>query len=431
MKRVALLLLLLLLPGVQAYHESQLEVYDISWDGSANVTIITVIHGPESVLNRTRASVEQLGLENATGLIVGQVASRFSQYGFTLENATAEIDLDFNGSIRTVVRGVIRNFARYYSYDDTWEVYLDVFRTWELSSLRLTNETVLLENTFIVNLPEGAELVSLTEGQVDVQVQNGSVVIRSRVTLPNTTATGGPFVIQYRGRPGVENYTVWSMRIYNNLTIMSNQSVLEALEEYVSPEPYINYLRLSILYQGVQNAEQDLYSRYVQAFGARGVRVVGGSVEILNVNSTGPLAVRYRLVLLNLTRNVNGTYVYTYDPALEMGRITFTHRLMAQVEEYKRTRITLDGGTFLEVPEGFTRTLNGNLVRMEVVKLADNEVLIESEVLLRYGLTEEDYNRLMEGLEEVEFRFTLPEEKTCGPGMLVVLALLPLLRKKA
>jgi len=464
MKRQLLIFLLTLglvtgtVSAANGFHEVQKEEYWVSWDGGANVTIDTVLYSPAELLNRTKESILEVGIENATKLFASQTAQKLAQEGLTLKNATAEI-IGYNstGPLETIVRGYIPNLAKYYSYDGTWEISLDVLRIADLYQLDPTkiNGSVMLENTFTVHLPEGARVTALPENyssasngsyvKINVLKKGNEVVISSVIYFARGVTYGDiqkiygkprAFIIQYRGRSGEENAPTWGMEILNNITVERNQTLFDSVEKYLEPESYVNYLKVQIAYQGVDKAEQALYQRYAEAFQRQGVAVKGGRVRILNLNGTGPLIVEYHLVLQNFTREVNGSYVYAYNPKLELGTMQFLNRLDANVNETKVTRIKLpEGAKFTEIPNDIIIELNGNRVTMKVEKVRDNEVLIKSSVFLRYGTPLKDYQSLMAKVpDEVEFKYTLAEESSkggiCGPAFIVPLAITPLLVRR-
>lgn len=458
---IALLFFGVLSGGVLAsddYKEVQKNEYWVSWNGSANVTLITTVYSPESLLNKTRESIAQMGLENATKAFVTQMAQRLSQEGYYLKNATGEI-IGYNstGPLTTIIRGEIPNFAKYYSYGDVWEITLDVLRVADLAQIDPTkmNGSMTLENYFIVHLPKGAKITEIPNNYsaqsngsyIKIQVStNGTTVyvhsiihFAKGVTYSDIQAIYGQpraFVIQYKGKAGVENYTTWEMRIYNNITVQENQTVFDSVEEYIKPESYINYLKFQITYQGVQQAEQSLYQKYAQSFQVQGVGVKSGSVKILNLNSTGPLIVKYHFILTNFTHRINGTYVYAYDPKLELGNMQFLNRLDAAINETKITKFILpEGAKFTELPNDINIELNGSFVKMTVKKVNDREVIVTSNVYLRYGTPVNAYQTLMAKVpNRVEFKYTLSEKESsngiCGPALLVGLALLPLLYRR-
>jgi hypothetical protein len=455
------LILVLLLSGIllgsvsatEGFHELQKEEYWVGCNGGANVTLDTVLYGPADLLNRTKESILEVGIENASRLFASQTAQKLAQQGLNLKNATAQI-IGYNstGPLETIVRGYIPNFAKYYSYDGTWEVTLDVLRVADLYQLDPTkiNGSIFLENTFTVHLPEGAEITTLPENysstsngsyvKIGVVKRGNTVVIKSTIYFAKGVSYGDiqkiygkprAFVIAYHGKPGRENATTWKMAIFNNITIQTNQTVFDSVEKYVEPEDYVNYLKAQIAYQRVEKAEQGLYQKYAQEFQAQGARVVSGGVKILNLNSTGPLVVQYHFVLQNFTREVNGTYLYSYDPKLELGTMQFLNRLDANVNETKITRFVLpEGAKFVKLPADIAVEMKGNRVIMKVKKVSDREIVVRSEVFLRYGTPLKDYQTLMEKVpDSVEFGYTLSGEKggICGPALIMALAIVPLL----
>ncbi|AIU70646.1 hypothetical protein TEU_10050 [Thermococcus eurythermalis] len=457
---VAILLAGIVAGGVSAsseYKEVQENEYWVSWDGSANVSLKTTLYGPEEALNGTKESILEVGVENATRMFLSQKQQALSRLGLTLENATVEISgHDTTGPITVAISGVIPGLARYYSYDDAWEVSLDVLRVLDLSQFDPTtiNGSMHLENYFTVHLPEGAEVKNVTKGfkvesggsyiQLDVEVDGTTITAHSVIYFKDGVTTDdltvlysklGPVTIKYGGKAGVEEYSTWVMRIYNNITVDEDRTILESVEEYVEPESYVNYLKAQFAYLGLQQAEQSLYQSYARTFQSRGVNVLSGNVSIQNVESTGPLVVRYRWNLQGFVSKVNDTYIYEYDPRLEFGNISFSHRLNAALNETKVTRIKLpEGYEFTKLPGNIEAKTDAGSVVMKVTKLSENEVLIESNVYLRYGVPADDYRALMAQVpEKVEFGYVVKAEEAsgvCGPAFVVGLAVLPLLLRR-
>ena len=143
------------------YREVQKNEYIVHWDGSADVILRTIVYSPEDMVNATKKSIVEMGIENATNLFVSQKTQALAGLGLTLENATGEI-IGYNttGPLETVIRGKLLNFARYYSYDGIWEITLDALRISDLVKINplAVNGSIHLENYFTVKLPEGAEL---------------------------------------------------------------------------------------------------------------------------------------------------------------------------------------------------------------------------------------------------------------------------------
>ncbi len=457
---VALLLVGLLAGSVSAageYKEVQKNEYWVSWDGSANATLVSIVYGPSEMLNQTKASILKMGIQNATKVFVSQEAQKLSQMGLTLKNATGEI-IGYNttGPLETVIKGRILNFARYYSYDNVWEIALDALRVADLSQINPTaiNGSMYLENYFTVHLPAGARLKNVTKGfkvesngsyiLLDVKVEGNTIFTHSIVYLKKGVTKEDlmvlysklePVMIQYTGKKGVENYTTWEMKIYNNITVQGNQTVLDTTEEYIKPEAYINYVKVQFAYEGLQKAEQSLYEKYAQQFQNEGVQVLGGRVSILNANTSGPLIVKYHWVLKGFVSKVNGTYVYAYDPKLELGSMNFPYRLNAAINETKVTRISLPTGyKFTSIPSDIDVKTRAGSVTMKVQRLSDREILITSNVYIAYGVPADAYKAFMAKVpNKVEFKYEVTAEEgsggkgICGPAAIVGLAVLPLL----
>ena len=467
MRRIGLLMIFLILAGLLSgtvlagsdYKEVQKNEYTVHWDGSANVTLRTIVYSPEEMLNATKESIIKMGIENATKLFISQATQALAGLGLTLENATGEIvGYNTTGPLETIIRGRLLGFARYYSYDGVWEITLDALRISDLVKInpRAINGSINLENYFTIELPEGAELKNLTKGFkveangsyiiLDTREEGRKIFVHSVIYLKKGVSQGDlrvlysklePVIITYTGKPGKENYTTWDMVIRNNITIKGNSTILDTVEEYREPRDYVNYLKVQFISRGVKNAERSLYQKYVQQFQTEGIRVVNGTVRLHNLNSTGPLIVEYHWVLRGLIKYVNGSYVYNYNPKLELGTLNFPYRLTVAINETKITRITLpDGYRFTYVPDNISITSKAGKVTMKIERVNDREVLIKSNVYLPYGVPAKDYKELMAKVPaRVEFRYTenVKEKKTggiCGPAIFVGLIIIPLVIRR-
>ncbi|MCD6372866.1 MAG: CGP-CTERM sorting domain-containing protein [Thermococcus sp.] len=462
MRKVAFALLLILglnvfawpALGAEGYSEKLEQNYTVYWDGSADIKFVTTYYGPSEIVNKTKESMLKMGLENATTMLVQQQVQVLSQLGLTLVNASGEI-LGYNdtGPLVLIVTGKILDFAKYYSYDNVWEIELDLLRVNALSQIDPTkfNESFDFDNYYVIALPEGAKITKLppdyrqeSQGSyvfIDVNATDNTVRIHSRVHLSENVTMedlnriyGSPqaFLIQYTGREGAEgNYTTWLLNVYNNLTVKDESSTLDTLEEYIEPESYINYLKFQIMMQGEASMVQSVYQSYERAFTQQGVEVKDWNITLENVNSTGPLRLRLHWVLANYTKYSNGEYIYTYDPTLGLNAIPTLNRINAAINQTVTTRITLPKGSkFTQIPDDIALEANGSKVLMKVEKVSDNEIVIKSHVFIRYGMKKEDYSALMSKVPtQLEFKYTLPEkgsEGICGPALITGLVLIPL-----
>ena len=462
MRKVAFALLLILglslfawpALGAEGYSEKLEQNYIVHWDGSADIKFVTTYYGPPEMVNKTKESIIKMGVENATNMFVQQQVQALSQQGLTLVNATGEIrGYNSTGPLVMIVTGRILDFAKYYSYDDVWEIDLDLLRVSELSQIDPTklNESFDFDNYYVITLPEDARITKLppdyrqeSQGSyvfIDVNATGNTVWIHSRVHLTENITMedlnrlyGSPqaFVIQYTGRKGTEgNYTTWLLNIYNNVTVGEETTVLDTLDEYIEPKSYINYLKLQIMMQGEASIIQSIYQSYAQEFQQQGVEIKDWNITLENINSTGPLRVRLHWVLANYTKYANGEYTYTYDPTLGLNSIPTLNRINAAINQSVITRITLpEGSKFTQIPNDIDLEANGSKVIMKVEKVSDNEIIIKSHVFIRYGMKKEDYSALMSQVPtQLEFKYTLAEKSSggiCGPALIVGLALVPL-----
>ncbi|WP_297520005.1 CGP-CTERM sorting domain-containing protein [Thermococcus sp.] len=466
MKKFAFVLMLIfalsVLPGSVlaqsgGYSEKLQQTYIVSWDGSANVTFITTFYGPPELLNQTKGSIAQMGIENATRLFVQQQVQALAKQGITLVNATGEIKgYNTTGPLVSIVRGKALNVAKYYSYDGVWEIDLDLLRTADLAGIDPTkfNQSFDFDNYYIVQLPQGAKIKEVPPSYrkesngsyvfIQTNVTGETVEIHSHVhfarnvTMSDIQAIYGQpkaFVIQYTGRKGSEgNYTTWVLSVINNITVGKDVTIMNTTQEYLRPESYINYLKMQIMYQGEERIIQSIYQSYAKSFQEEGVGVKSWDIKLLNVNSTGPLVVKLNWELTNYTKYSNGSYVYTYDPTLGLNKIPSLNRLEAEINQTVVTHITLpDGAKFTQIPKDINIDANGSRVIMRVKKVSDRELVITSQVFLRYGMKTHDYSAMMAKVPtQVEFKYTMSEKSggICGPAAILGLAVIPLVLRR-
>ncbi len=465
MKRLVLGVLLLLGIGLilgpalalEPYSEKQEQYYTVHEDGSANVTFVKTFYGPGDLLNKTKESILNMSLENATRLLIDQEKQTLSKLGLTVENASLEIKgYNTTGPLVEIFRGVIPHFSKYYTYDNVWEISLDLLRAADLANIDVTkmNQTLDFDNYFVVQLPAGVNVTKLPMNydseshgsyiKIEVNTEGNTVYIHSRLHFEKGATPedinkiyGNPrsFIIQYKGPKGVENYTSWVLNVDNNISIGKDVTILNREERYLKPESYVSYLKLQLMYQGVKTAEQGLMQSYTKKFESEGMTVRSGNVTIFNVNSTGPLVVLYHWELTNYTRYNNGVYTYTYNPSLDLSNISFLNRLDASINQTTTTRITLpEGGKFTQVPKDIVIEANGSRVVMKIEKKSDREIVIHSNVYLRYGMLRKDYSAMMAKVPtQVKIEYTLSSGSKggiCGPAAIIVLAALPLLFRR-
>ncbi|WP_297068724.1 CGP-CTERM sorting domain-containing protein [Thermococcus sp.] len=465
MKRFALGVLLLLGIGLilgpalalEPYSEKQEQYYTVHEDGSANITFIKTFYSPAGLLNKTKESIINMSVENATKLLINQEEQALSRLGLKVENASMEIKgYNTTGPLVEIFHGVIPHFSKYYSYGNVWEISLDLLRVADLASIDVTkvNQTLKFDNYFTVQLPANVRITKLPQDyeseshgsyvKINVKRNGNTVYIHSELYFKKgityedlNKIYGSPrsFIIQYRGPKGVENYTSWVLDVNNNVSIGKNITVLNREERYIKPDSYISYLKLQLRYQGIKTAEQGLMQSYAKKLESRGVAVKDGNVTLLNVNGTGPLVVLYHLELTNYTKYNNGVYIYTYSPSLDLGNISFLNRLDASINQTTTTKITLpEGGKFTQVPANIAIEANGSKVMMKIEKKGDREIIIHSNVYLRYGMLRKDYVAMMARVPaEVKIGYTLPSGSKggiCGPAALVALVIVPLLLRR-
>ncbi len=467
MRRLAFALMLILglslfaWPALAAdgYSEKLEENFTVHWDGSANVLIKTTYYGPSDMLNQTKESIIEMGIENATHGFVQQEVQAFAQKGITLVNTSGEI-IGYNttGPLVMIIRGVAKGLAKYYSYDGVWEIDLDLLRVTELSRIDPTklNQSFDFDNYYVITLPEGAQITEVpptnysqeSSGSylfIQTNVSGNVVKIHSHVHLAKGVTmedlnrlygTPQAFIVQYKGRPGSEgNYTKWVLTMDNQLDVEKDKVTLYMTEKYIEPTSYISYLKLQILYQGEQKFVQSLYQSYAKSFQEEGATIQSWNITLENLNSTGPLVVHSRWVLTNYTKYSDGVYTYTYDPTLGLSNIPSLNRIKGEINQTTVTKINLpDGAKFTELPKDIDVEANGSRVIMKVEKINDRQIVIKSQVFIRYGMKTKDYSAMMAKVPtQVEFKYSMGEKSggsICGPALLVGLIVMPLLIRR-
>ncbi len=459
------ILLLAILPGFVAgesgyngYSEKLEEHYVVSWDGSANITFITTFYGPPELLNKTKESIVQMGIENATRMFIQQEVQALSKKGITLENATGRIEgYNTTGPLVSIVSGRALNVARYYTYGNVWEINLDLLRTADLAGINPTkfNQSFDFDNYYVIQLPQGAKIKEVPPSYkkqsngsyvlIQTSVEGDTVKIHSRihfakgVTMADIQAIYGQpraFIIQYTGRKGSEgNYTKWILNVENNITVGNAVTIMNTSQEYIQPQEYINYLKMQVAYQGEEKVIQSIYQSYAKSFQEQGIGIKSWNIKLLNVKSPGPLIVKLNWVLTNYTKYSNGVYTYTYDPTLGLGGIQSLNRIEAEINQTVTTRIKLpDGAKFTKIPSNIDIEANGSKVIMTVEKLSDREIVIRSQVFIRYGMETKDYSSMMAKVPtKVEFQYTVSKKSggsICGPALIVSLVVVPLLLRR-
>ncbi|MDI3475727.1 MAG: hypothetical protein PWQ79_892 [Thermococcaceae archaeon] len=463
MKKAVVLLLAVLMLGTLAvpnfgagtYSEKVEQEYIVHWDGSADLKFTTALYGPPDLLNSTKESLSEIGIDNATNMMVNQRIKTFSQLGMNLVNASGTVKgYDSDGPLITEITGKVLNFAKYYSYDGVWEITLDVLRVSQLSQVDVTslNQTFDFEDYYSIILPEGAEILNVPSSysmesgkssislKVDVSGNEIHVNVHmhfdegiTKEDLQKLYGEFQPFVIQYKGKPGPEgNYSIWGSRTETNITVGKDETVIDTLNEYITPEDYVNYLKLMVAYQGEDTIIESMHQSYLQTFQEQGIEVRDWNITFENLNSPGPLKIRLHWVLTNYTQALNNTY--THDPSLGLSNISLQGRLNGGINQTVVIRITLpQHSEFTQLPEDIDVEANGSRITMKVTKVSENEVTIESSAYIRYGMLAKDYFAMMEKLPpKAEVKYTVGEEKTgtCGPALLLGLAIVPLLLRR-
>ncbi|NJE02795.1 exodeoxyribonuclease VII small subunit [Thermococcus sp. MV11] len=441
-------------PGFVSAEEVQVYKQDFTFkivllpNGSANITMTSVWLGPkeeidkqiESILNETQNG--NMTLEEAIKKFEQEQLARYiqglTQAGVKLVNESMKsYGIEEGNNITLVFNAIALDYAKYYSYDHYWELWVDPTRGYGSMMVPDTGFPFGIEanNTFIVVLPPNATLLSYPKPfvkqynqsrfAVESSADGNTVVVRSYIYLePWLTPDGykalfgdyNDYYIRYKTPyEGVEHYEKSITNEYVTLDIYANGTVrLHMKDEYVEPLRDVIARKAEIVSYGVQNVTEYILRTYSLALGYQGAIVDGGKVTILGLNeTTAPLVIDAEYTLRNFTRYENGSYVYTFDPTLGMAD-SLTSRSEYEVNNTLYLTLNLsDGGDFLEIPSNISRELKGNRFTMTVVR-EGNTLKITSNVYIRYGAQPEDVKALLANYTSATVRYTLPAEGANG-----------------
>ena len=413
--------------------------------GDANITLKTVWLEPkdeiekqiEKILNETQNG--NMTLEEAIEKFEGEQLRRYveglTQGGVEIVNESLKsYGIEGGNNITLVFNAIAKGFAKYYSYDDHWEVEVDPTRGYGAMNIPDTGLPFAIDmnNTFIIKLPENATLLSYPKPfvkqyntsrfSVASEVNGDTVIIRSYMYLePFLPPEGyqelfGSYTdktVTYRAPyKGEEKYERSVMNEYVTLDIYTNGSVrLHMKDEYVEPKEEVAQRKAEIIAYGVENVTEYLLRTYSLALGFQGAIVDGGNVRILGLNETdAPLVIDAEYMVRNFTKYENGSYVYSFDPTLGLAD-QLQGNLQYEVNHTLYLTLNLpEGSKILELPDNITDELNGNRLTVKVVR-EGNSIRITSNVYLRYGAPAEDVKELLLKHNDATLRYTLPAEE--------------------
>ncbi|ASJ07340.1 exodeoxyribonuclease VII small subunit [Thermococcus pacificus] len=435
---------------VQVYKQGFTLKIALMPNGSANITMTSVLLGPKEAIDKQRETIlnetqnGNMTIEEAIKKFEQEQLARYiqglTQAGVKLVNESMKsYGIEEGNNITLVFNAIALDYAKYYSYDHHWEVWVDPTRGYASMMVPDTGFPFGIEsnNTFIVVLPPNATLLSYPKPfvkqynqsrfVVGSSVEGNTVVVRSHIYIePWLTPDGyktlfgdyNDYYIRYETPyEGVEHYDKSVTNEYVTLNIYSNGTVrLHMKDEYVEPLRDVITRKAEIVSYGVKNVTEYILRTYSLALGYQGAIVDGGKVTILGLNeTTAPLVIDAEYTLRNFTKYENGSYVYTFDPTLGMAN-GLTSRVEYEVNNTLYLTLNLsEGGDFLEIPSNISREVKGNRFTMTVVRNG-NILRITSNVYLRYGAQPEDVKELLANYTSATVRYTLPAEGT-GGGM--------------
>ncbi|AIF69779.1 hypothetical protein PAP_06925 [Palaeococcus pacificus DY20341] len=435
------------------YSEKFEATYKIMENGDANITFITTWLAPEEDINKTKELILNMSVENATNAMLFQENKKLEQAGMYLINGTLELkNYDSEGPLIKILHGKFIGLAKYYSYDDTWELDIDVLRLLDLSYAYQNGapqEDLTLDSYFTIELPEGAKDITVPESLE--RAANGNEV-KLESTVEGTTVNIHTFIkikantsidelasllqdytllpITYKGFKGEESYETWNGERIVKLGVHKDYVELNTTDRLMSPPTYLIQAKMQILQMGLENATELLKQQSLYQFQIQGVTVKDGNLTITGIRGNEPLEISAHWILQNFTKQVDGVYEYPYAPNFGINPATLGRRFTYELTQSSLVEITLvDGGEFVELPENISKEVNGNRLELKVYK-EGNKVILNNTIFIRYGATREDITKLVEDVPtEVFVKYKLSEEKTgvCGPAAIVALALVPLL----
>ncbi|QDA31328.1 exodeoxyribonuclease VII small subunit [Thermococcus indicus] len=417
-------------------------------NGSANITMTSIWLGPkeeidkqiEKILNETQNG--NMTMEEAIEKFEQEQLARYIQgltrAGVKLVNESMKsYGIEEGNNITLVFNAIALDYARYYSYDHYWELWIDPTRGYGSMMVPDTGFPFGVEanNTFIVVLPPNATLLSYPKPfvkqynqsrfAVESSAEGDTVIVRSRIYLePWLTPDGfkslfgdyGDYYIRYKTPyEGVEHYEKSVTNEYVTIDVYSNGTVrLHMKDEYVEPLRDVIARKAEIVSYGVQNVTEYILRTYSLALGYQGAIVDGGKVTILGLNeTTAPLVIDAEYMLRNFTKYENGSYVYTFDPTMGMAQ-SLQDRSEYEVNNTLHLTLNLtDGGEFIEVPDNISTEVKGNRFTMTVVRRG-NTLEIVSNVYIRYGAQPEDVKELLANRTSATVRYTLAAEESNG-----------------
>lgn len=445
MKKLGSILIILLLSlsfvhaeAVDYYKEEFTLKIKMLQNGDAQITVITSILGPQdrineeiaSILNQTNMSEEEAIAKFEKEQLDNYIAS-LANAGIRTKNQTFKLVSIKEDNFTVVFTAYAESFAKYYSYDDYWEIIVDPTRGYATMPIPDTGlpQKIELHNMFIIELPEGAELVEYPQAYtqefnqskfyVRSKVEGNKIIVASDLYLEENLSPDGfralfanynAFYIRYRTPyKGEETYQPVKTEQYIRAEIKEDGTTnLLVRETYLEPKDQIELMKQQINLLGVQNVTNMILQNYLQGMIMQGIQVEDANATILGMEKEGPLTIEANYVLKNFTKMVNGTYEYSFDPTL-LNPSQLGYRAQNEINQSLKIEFTLPPtATIVEVPKNISKEINGNKYTL-ITTIEKNKIVITANVFVRYGAPFEDIQALLGNVTRAYIRYTMPE----------------------
>ncbi|RLF86572.1 exodeoxyribonuclease VII small subunit [Thermococci archaeon] len=444
--RKAVSILIILLLGLSLVHAEAVDYYKeeftlkvkILQNGDAQITVKTSMLGPKDRINQ-----EIAGILNQTNLSDEEAIAKFEKEqldnyiaslanaGIKTENQTFKLASIKEDNFTIVFTAYAENFANYYSYNDYWEMIVDPTRGYATIPIPDTGlpQKMELHNMFIIELPEGAELVDYPQAYtrefnqskfyVRSKVEGNTITITSDLYLEENLSPEGfkalfgeynAFYIHYKTPyKGEESYQPVKTEQYLKAEISEDGTTnLLVRETYFEPKDQIELMKLQINLLGVQNVTNMILQNYLQGMVAQGIQVENANATILGLEKEGPLTIEANYILKNFTKLVNGTYQYSFDPTL-LNPSQLGYRAQNAINQSLKIEFILPStATIIEIPQNTSNEIKGNKYTLTTL-VEGNKIVITANVSVRYGAPFEDIQALLGNVTRAYIRYTLPE----------------------
>ncbi|ACS89294.1 hypothetical protein [Thermococcus sibiricus] len=319
--RKAVSILIILLLGLSLVHAEAADYYKeeftlkikILQNGDAQITVKTSILGPKDIINQEIASIlNQTNLSDEEAIAkfekeqLDNYIASLANAGIKTENQTFKLASIKEDNFTVVFTAYARSFAKYYSYNDYWEVIVDPTRGYGTMPIPDTGlpQKMELHNMFIIELPEGAELVDYPQAYtrefnqskfyVRSKVEGNTITITSDLYLEENLSPEGfkalfgeysAFYIHYKTPyKGEESYQPVKTEQYLKAEISEDGTTnLLVRETYFEPKDQIELMKLQINLLGVQNVTNMILQNYLQGMVAQGIQVENANATILGL----------------------------------------------------------------------------------------------------------------------------------------------------